>query len=551
VKSLSRHHWVLLGILAVALVVRLFHWFEIQANDPFFELPAVDGREYHAQAEAIAGGDLLGEGVTILGPLYPLFMGLVYALFGTSLAALKFLQALLGVVDCLLVFYLARLYFDRSTALLAAGATAVYGMLVFYGGTVMIVNLMVPLVLASAIAVTHAIREPTLLRWGVAGVVVAASALARQNMLFFAAAVLPWLFYVLRGRADVGQRIEFAATFAVGIALLILPFTARNLLVGDDFVLLNSTGGISVFMGNRPGAQGSWSPPNFGKLRVDSPSAMRSAFEIVAERRTGTELKPSEISSYWRGQAVEWVLEQPGDWLRLELRKLLLFVNAREIWNNRSIDISRDFSAVLRAPLLTFGVIAPLALLGMALARHRARELFPLYAMVGVFVATALLFFVLSRYRIGVVPILLIFASFAVTEIGKRIRERRSSSVAIAAGWLIVLSIFVHRDMGSENLYMAYFNLGNKYRTLERYEEAIDAYGASLEISDFIATHQNLALAYEGAGRTEDAIQSWRHVHRWSERNADVRRWERSGRHLKQLLGLPPDWKAGDPVEPR
>ena len=48
-----REQWILLGIFLLALALRLLHLLEIQANDPFFTIPAVDGRLYHAQAQAL------------------------------------------------------------------------------------------------------------------------------------------------------------------------------------------------------------------------------------------------------------------------------------------------------------------------------------------------------------------------------------------------------------------------------------------------------------------------------------------------------------------
>jgi tetratricopeptide (TPR) repeat protein len=276
---------------------------------------------------------------------------------------------------------------------------------------------------------------------------------------------------------------------------------------------------------------------------------MQHAFRVVAERAEGRALKPSEVSAFWRARALKAIAANPTRWLRLELRKLLLFWNAREVWNNQSIEIIREFSWVLRAPLLTFAAMAPLALVGMGLARSRFRELFPMYAMVGVFVATALLLFVLARYRVGVVPILTIFAAYAVTTLVRCARERRYQTLGLAAGWLVVLAVIVHHDMGEENLYMAYFNLGNKYRELERYEEAIAAYERSLAIDpNYIGSHNNLALAYEGAGRNEEAIERWREVFRRAERMGSAPHVDRAARHLRNLLGLPPDWEPGDPV---
>ncbi len=196
---------------------------------------------------------------------------------------------------------------------------------------------------------------------------------------------------------------------------------------------------------------------------------------------------------------------------------------------------------MLRLPLLAFGVVAPFALLGMGWSIRRWRELFPLYAMVAVHLGAGLVFFVLSRYRIPVVPILTVFAAAAGVRLVSLLRRRAWRPVALALSALLVLSVVANRDMGAENLYMAHFNVGNKYRDLGRYERAIDSYGKSLAINPgFVSTHNNLALAYEGAQQREEAIARWRYVLEWSVEHRDTHRQERALRHLTDL-GAPPE----------
>jgi len=540
---------VLFGILAVAFGLRIVHLFDLQQSDPFFTLPAVDGQLYHAQAKSLADGEGLQTPVLILGPAYPIFMAVVYWLFGPSLFALKWVQAAIGSIDCLLVWYLARLHFDRTTSLVAAAITAVYGMLIFYGGTVMIVNIMVPAVLASAIAVTLALRQPTLVRWGVAGLMVAAATLARQTMLLFVFPIAAWIFFALRGREPIGRRMWLAVAFAVGVALPILPFTIRNYVVGGEVVLLNSTGGISFYMSNSERADGTWVPPDLG-MRADSPIAMQRAFTTVAERETGRKLATTEVSSYWARRGIDFIRKDPARWLTLEWRKFVLFWNAREVWNNRSVDIARDFSRVLQLPLVSFGVLAPLALLGLGMSLGRWRELFPLHAVIGIYFGTALIFVVLSRYRIPAVPVLIIFAAHAITRMLGWTRERRFAPLAAAAAAGVALVAFVNVDMGAENLYMAHYNIGNKYLGLQRYDEAIRSFHRSIAINPgFAPTYNNLALAYEGGGHRDEAVAAWGQVLGYALRVGDERRKERALRHLA-ALGRRSQSESGEAPEP-
>jgi 4-amino-4-deoxy-L-arabinose transferase-like glycosyltransferase len=537
--------FALATLFLAALLLRLLHLQQIHSNDPFFTIPAVDGRLYQAWAHQIAAGDLVGRDVLILGPLYAFFMALVERLAGPSLLTLKGLQALIGALDCVLVATLARLFFERGTALLAGALAATYGMLIFYGGTVMVVNVQIPLVLGTLIAATRALRGPTATRWWLTGLLLGASALARQTTLLFAPLLACWLFASLRDALPLRHRATLATAFAIGLAILILPFTLRNQLVGDDLVAINSTGGANLYMGNNPRSDGTWVPPIFPGRRVDNPLAMREAFTQAAEAETGHALKPSEVSSFWAGRALDYVVAEPLDWIALEARKFLLFFNSREVWNNRSSTLSREFSWVLRLPLLSFGVLAPLALVGLWLSASRWRELLPLHAMLGVYLATGLIFFVLSRYRMPIVPVLMVFAAHALARIYRAVRRRELGFCGLTLGWLAVLGIGVNLELGSENLHMAYYNLGNKYRDLGRWQRAIDSYGASLAINPgFVSSFNNLALAYEGAGRVEEAIEVWQAVLGWSVQHGDVGRIERAKRHLRDLGVEPTDGRA-------
>jgi len=530
-------------VFLAALGLRLLHLREIQAHDPFFAQASVDGAFYHAWALEILSGDWLGDGVLYLGPLYPMFMAGVYALLGPSLPALKAVQAVLGAVSCVLVWGLARELFDRRVAALAGGLAVFYAMLVFYGGTVMIVNLQVPLVLGLVWALLRALRQPSFGRWVGCGLLLGLSALARQTTLLLAPVMALWLVFGMAGPATLGRRFALAASFGAAILALVLPFTAKNYVAGDDLVLLNSTGGANFYMGNQPGADGTWRPPPISaSYRLDNPRAMRDAFTGVAESEAGRPLKASEVSSFWLALGLEEVRADPERWMWLEVRKFFLFFNAYEVWNNRSVEVSERFSWVLRLPLVAFGLVAPLGLLGLVLSLQRWRELFPVYATLGVYLAGALVFFVLSRYRMPAAMLFLPFAAFAVFELADRLRERDLKTAGERLAVLVFLAVLVHLPIpNKQRMHMAYYNLGNKYAALERWDEAFAAYHASLaEKETAIATHNNLALAYERANRLDDAIESWQRVYALASARSDGMRLRRAAEHLRDL-GVDPD----------
>src|SRR5437879_584787 len=98
---------VRLGALAfvvflVALAIRLIHVWQIR-EAPFFSLLMGDSRGYDLWAQQIAGGDWIGHDVFYQAPLYPYFLGVVYAVAGRSFLVVRIVQALIGSASCVLV----------------------------------------------------------------------------------------------------------------------------------------------------------------------------------------------------------------------------------------------------------------------------------------------------------------------------------------------------------------------------------------------------------------------------------------------------------------
>ena len=82
-------------------------------------------------------------------------------------------------------------------------------------------------------------------------------------------------------------------------------------------------------------------------------------------------------------------------------------------------------------------MIAPLALVGIALSAARWRRLAPLYGMILVYFASGVLFVALSRYRVPVVPLLAVFAGAAVASIWDFALASDARRLAISAALVV------------------------------------------------------------------------------------------------------------------
>ena len=521
-------------------MLRFLHLLEIRANDPFFFAPSVDPLFYHKWASRIASGDWLGQGVFLQGPLYPYLLSLLYSVTGPNLFWPRFANAILGSFVCVLVWWIARPIFGRRVALLASAISAVYGMFIFYGGSLLIANLLIPLNLVVVGLALRAMDTDRPGRWLLLGAVIGLSALGRPDMLLYAPLILIGMYVFGPAPGDFVRRGLLAACLLGGLVLALAPSALRNFVVAGDPVLVSASAGMNFYNGNNPDANATHNVPRiFDRSMADHPSEQNAIYRAYAEERLGRPLQASEVSSFWLEKGLHWVFENPGSWLRLLALKCLYLLNADEVWNNRSYEVTRQFSWVLRLPLVGFGFVAPLALLGLVLTARSYRRLLPFHALLVVTVATSLVFFVLSRYRVPAVPVLIMFASAALIWLyDAMLARRREFYPALVA---LVLFVFVSKvELPIRDLSVAYYNLGNRYRLAQDHEKAIEQYRKSLAINgDYISAHNNLAISLEMSGRHRaEAIDAWRHLGEIGRRRGLKQYVDRAERRLKALEGF-------------
>ena len=531
--------WAQLAVFVAALALRLAHVQQVAAHDPFYDQPSVDSLIYTDWAKQLAGGDWLGSEAFFLSPLYGYFLGALYALLGPSFLAPLVANALFGAATCALVYAIACRLFDWRAGAVAAALFALYRMEIFYEGAPLLEALQTLLTTAVAWSALVALAQPTLRRFALAGALLGLAVLGRENAILFAPAFALWSVFALRARVPArGRRAALAGAYLAATALLVLPATVRNWAVAHDLVLVNSTGGIVLYTGWNPEANGVYVVPSlFPRALADDPVEQKNAYRALAEQRVGRPLRASEVSRYWRGEALAWIAANPGAALALGLEKVRLFWNAFEAWDIRSVTLARGMSWVLRAGFVSFGILAPLGLAGIALTLARWRELVPLYLVIGLQFATAVAFIVLSRYRVPAVPALAVFAGAGAIALFDFARSRSWPRLALGAALLAAAAFAVNFRVPPEDLSMAHFNLGNAYKERGQFAPAIEEYFASLETAPaYISTWNNLALVYERSGaEREVTIKVWQRVLELARAQGSPLHAERAQRHLNAL----------------
>jgi Flp pilus assembly protein TadD len=438
---------VLLAILAVAFLVRLAHWAAVRGQ-PFFGQLAMDSQEYDRWAQAIAGGDWLGSQVFFQAPLYPYLLALVYTLFGRSLDAIYLIQIAAAVAGVWALWRAGRALGNEPAGLVAAALAAVYGPFLFYD-----VQLLKE---SPAVTVTcFLLWALAARRWLAAGVLLGVLALLRENALLLVPFLLPLAWQRESGIRGFAKR---GGLLVLGLLLPLAPVALRNGLVGGDYLPTTSQGGVNFWIGNNPQADGAYRPIVPGK---QIPALERQEPARLAEQELGRRLTAAEVSSFWLRRGLSWSAAHPGDFVRLQIRKLGMFWSWYE-WPD-AVDYywTKSISPVLRLPLVEFGTLSLLAPVGLLLLWRRKRllEFAPVWLFALGWMLSTVLFFLFSRYRLPVVPALLLLAGVAMAELNDAWKERRRGWQAAVA---LSMAAFVTPDLVrfAPRLDLVDYNLG-------------------------------------------------------------------------------------------
>ncbi len=549
---------IIATVFVIALLVRLVYLSQLR-EAPFFNNPVGDSRIYHERAVAIAAGDLLGRDAYFhSSPFYPYFLALIYRVFGVHFTLVRLIQMLIGSVNCVLIYLLTKRLAGtrRGPPFLAGLFAALYGTLVFFDGDLLMITLVLFFTSLSALLLAAGDdrsrdvigrvqrvdgrqlttdvdrsrddgnirgghdergRLPLWLVFFLAGVSLGFAGLGKPNVLLFAPFGLLWILTGFERRFFVA-RWRTGLLFTAGVVLAVFPITVRNYIVSHDFVLVSSNAGVNFFIGNNEEASGIfYLPPGSG---LDNARLYLSSRDAAEKAMGRVDLKPSEVSGYWAGRAALFLRERPGDGLRLLTRKFLLFWNHYEIPNHHN----RYFIRINYAPLLGylaigFWLIAPLSLVGVLLlaGRGELRRVYRLYAgFILIYMVSVIPFFITARYRLPVVPFLVVFAALGVFGLIESIQRRRykRAAAAVAAGAVTAVVVFwtmVDYDFGFSHTVMgtAYSDLASKEpeRAPDHITKAIVEFKKAIELRPLsVDAHYNLGITYQRIGYYSGAV---------------------------------------------
>ena len=317
------------------------------------------------------------------------------------------------------------------------------------------------------------------------------SALFRANILIVFPVIIFWTYYSFKKSETLKAILKKTLIyFTIGTAIPILPVTLNNYIAGKEFVLLTSNGGINFYLGNNEKSLGVYSTPKDFDFFKDM------AGINYAKKISGKELTPSQSSSYWYEQGLNFIIPNPTDAIGLTFKKLLFFFDDDE--NPQTSQINIDFfrekySSILKIPLPNFITVFLFAIAGIyfSVKKLKDNKHTLLYLIILSYVLGTIVFFVSGRFRIAITPLFIAFAGFGIVTLIEMIKEKNFKELVIpgvSAAMVLALVVFVLPKY-NYSYADAYSNLGTAYFDQKNFNEALLNYNESLKLKETELTY--------------------------------------------------------------
>ncbi len=452
----------ILPILLFGLIVRVAFLLSY-ISGPEWDQLIVDSLFHHRWASSIADGNIIGAEPYFRAPLYIYALGGLYAIFGKSILVARIFGHLIGLISIFLTYRLANRLFSKPVAVIAGLIHALYPIAVYFESELLVDGLFTMFTELAILFFLISMKKQSFKWYSLTGLVLGLAAITRPVIL----ALIPlFIIWIIISDGYFRKRLINSLVLLSAMFLMILPVTVRNIMAGDDFVLVSSSGGINFYIGNNESADG---------LSAVMPQSLGANWQMsdinhIAETSSDRKLKPSEVSSYWYGKGLEWIRNNPGDFAGLYLKKLYYCLNNYENSNNRNLAMFFGANPVLRLIPITFGIILSLAIVGIVLIAKKKESqdgrLFIL-AFVIIYIMIISFFFINARFRLPVIPYLIIFASSGIWGLVS-IAKTRDFNTRVLISVLIGFTalIFSHTNLyrlNMDNTTGGLFNKANFY----------------------------------------------------------------------------------------
>lgn len=355
---------------------------------------------------------------SIMAPFYPYFLASFYFVFGQgpiSYILIQLIQAGILAITAVLIYYIGQKIFSQPIGLLSGIAFALYPEYPFITTEIHQLTFNTFCVALIVLCLLRFREHPSTRRAVFLAISLGVSGLIFPAALFYSPLIALWIVVDLRDSHGLKKSIGLVGLIAIISFLIISPWSVRNYIVHDKFMLVKAWG-WNFWRGNYPPG-----------IYIGMPNALASLpNHIQQELLTMSEV---EGNTLLREMTFQWIASHPTVWLEGVAKKMMYFwYYPHELYINQFVKPSRSSSTIsptiyaLRkvgyTPVLILGVV------GIVVGGLRDKDVMPLFLLFIAFTIEYGLFYVRPVYRIPTIqPYIIIFAVYSCYLLGARYLE--------------------------------------------------------------------------------------------------------------------------------
>jgi 4-amino-4-deoxy-L-arabinose transferase-like glycosyltransferase len=385
---MGKYFSFVLIIFMVALIFRFFAVLEMETT------LQGDAESYNILARSIIDRAEFsyepGKPTSWRMPLYPLFLALLYVLGGYNYIWVGILQAILGSLTCIFIYWIGRDVFNRNAGFIAGLISACYLYFVVSVKFLITETLFIFLFTSSVYYLIRGTRLGSVTNMAISGFLLGLASITKSITFLFPGFI--FVSILLRNQ-DWSQKVKMVQKLFIPLVLAFLVpvsiWTVRNYIVHKAFIPTTTNGGMNFFIAN--------TPDEGGKYRVRGIST-EEFLRIKAPESA------VEANRFFFKKALDYMGKHPKSVAKLMIVKLAFF------WS----PFDWCFFGPRGVYNYSYGFIIPFSLLGMFLSIKKWRECVFIYMPVLYFAAMVLVFHSEPRYRMPAEPFLIIFSGYGI-----------------------------------------------------------------------------------------------------------------------------------------
>jgi len=328
-------------------------------------------------------------------PGFPIFLAIIYRLFGHSFFAAKIALALLSALTAVLLYALGKEIFNKKTGILAAGIYTIYPASIFWTGYLAPETLASLLIILLTLFAVKSIKSPHILLPLFTGIVLSTLILTRSIGLLLIPVIPAFFFFHKKKKAWKPMLLFFCGL------LCLMPWTVRNWIIQKSFVPVSAEGEVVLYIANNERSLGEAS----GFYHNENIEEFRGMSEIEIDRK-------------FYAMAFSFITKNPKTYARLVLDRFIRF------WRLYPHTISGPgtsytgihilISIFTETPILLLGIC------GLFLSKRRWRDLLFPYLILTVFSFSHILVRTTIRYRFPLMGLAILFTAYFLVAITQR-----------------------------------------------------------------------------------------------------------------------------------